>query len=90
MELLFSVLMLIVFAVLAVRYGYDSREGMQSKEHELACFGMQWPEFRGMPVVRRVQAISRRRRARRALARKLLALADWLAPGTPARLNGVG
>jgi hypothetical protein len=46
----------------------------------LACFGMQWP---AKPQVR---PLTRVRRLRRGLARKLIAVADWLSPGTPARL----
>jgi hypothetical protein len=84
MELLFSVVVLIVFAVLAVRYGHDSREVIQSKEAQLAWFGMQWPAGRTMPSVR---PLSRRRRVRRRVARALLALAEWLSPGTPAALR---
>jgi hypothetical protein len=83
MELLLSVVALIVLAVLAMRYGHDSRTGIQSKEHQLACFGMTWPGGVPVPLVR---PLSRRRRVRRKLARGLLALADWLSPGTPAQL----
>jgi hypothetical protein len=86
MELLFSVIALIVLAVLAVRYGHDSRTGIQSKEQELAWFGMQWPEFRGVPVIRTARPVGMGRRVRRVLARGLLALADWLSPGTPSAL----
>jgi hypothetical protein len=84
MELVFIVIALIVFAVLAVRYGHDSREVIQSKEAQLAWFGMQWPAGRPTPLVRQ---LSRTRRVRRHLARALLALAEWLSPGTPAALR---
>jgi hypothetical protein len=80
MELVVFVLFLIVIAVLALRFGYDSRPMAQSKEAELACFGMQWP------AKPRVRPMSRVRRLRRRLAKTLIALADWLSPGTPARL----
>jgi hypothetical protein len=80
MELLVFVFLLIVVAVLSLRFGYDSRKTAQSKEAELAWFGMQWP---ATPSVR---AMPRTRRLRRGLARMLIALADWLSPGTPARL----
>jgi hypothetical protein len=83
MELLFSVFLLIGFALLAVRYGYDSRDTIHSKEEELACFGMAWPGGVPMPLVR---PVSRRRRVRRKLALALLAFAEWLSPGTPAAL----
>jgi hypothetical protein len=80
MELLVFVLFLIVVAVLSLRFGYDSRKTVQSKEAELAWFGMQWPAT--LPV----RPLSRIRRLRRGLARALIALADWLSPGTPARV----
>lgn len=85
MELLISVLLLILLAVLAVRFGYDSREGIQSKEAELARLGMNWPGGLPIPLVRPVRF---RRRVRRLLARQLLALADWLSPGVPAARAG--
>jgi len=85
MELLFSVIVLIVLAFLAVRYGYDSRGVIQSKEHELACFGMAWPDDVPLPLVR---PLSRRRRLRRKLALGLLAFADWLSPEAPRLARG--
>ena len=86
MEFLVSVLVLIVLAVLALRYGHDSRDMMQSKEQQLACFGMQWPAYGGVPVPRPVKRLGQRRRVQRRVARGLLALAEWLSPGTPASL----
>jgi hypothetical protein len=85
MDMMFVFLGLVVLGVLALRYGYDSRERFQSKEQELACFGMQWPEFQGRPLARPVRRLGIQGRVRRAVARKLLALADWLAPAPPAR-----
>ena len=83
MELLLSVIFLIVLAVLSLRYGYDSRDTLHSKEQQLACFGMAWPGGVPTPLVR---PLSRRRRLRRKLALALLAFAEWLSPGTPAAL----
>jgi hypothetical protein len=79
MELLLGVTALVVLAVLAPRFGYDSREGIQSKEVELARFGMQWPGRDGARVAR---PPSLRRRVRRQIARALLALGDKLYPGS--------
>lgn len=45
MELILAISGLIVFVVLAVRYGYDSREGIYSKEQELASYGLTWDEL---------------------------------------------
>lgn len=87
MVLLGLVVFLIVLAILAERFGYDSREGMQSKEAELACFGMEWPGSAvplPMPVLER--PTTRRRRVRRALASRLYVVAEWLSPGTSASL----
>ena len=81
MELVISVFLLIVLAVLAACFGCDSRDGIQSKEAELARMGVQWPGGRPIPLVRPVQ---RHRRIRRFVARRLLALAEWLSPGLPA------
>jgi len=83
MELLFCVATLVILALLAVRYGHDSRDTMHSKEQELACFGMAWPGGVPVPLAR---PVSRRRRLRRKLALALLAFAEWLSPGTPAAL----
>ena len=85
MELLFSVVVLIVLAFLAVRYGHDSRGAIQSKEHELACFGMAWSGGAPLPLAR---PLSRRRRVRRKLALGLLAFADWLSPEAPRLARG--
>jgi len=83
MELLLCVGLLITLAVLALRYGHDSRDTIHSKEQQLACFGMAWPGGVPMPLVR---PLSRRRRVRRKLALALLAFAEWVSPGTPAAL----
>ena len=42
MELLVICAVMAIVVILALRYGYDSRSGIQSKEEELACFGMTW------------------------------------------------
>ena len=31
--------------VLALRYGYDSRDGARSKDQELASYGMSWRDL---------------------------------------------
>ena len=40
MEVLFFVIALVVMAMLAVRFGHDSRESAYSKEEESANFGV--------------------------------------------------
>jgi hypothetical protein len=81
MALILFVVALVMLAILALRFGYDSREVAQSKELELARLGMKWTDpivlRRGGPV----------RRVRRQLARKLFDLAEWLSPGSLG-LNG--
>ena len=42
MEVLVVCALLVILVVLALRFGYDSRPAIQSKETELACFGMTW------------------------------------------------
>ena len=42
MEVLVITFGFILLALLALRYGYDSRSNYQSKEEELASFGMVW------------------------------------------------
>lgn len=39
-----AVLILLALWALAARYGYDSRDGLRSKEQELASYGVTWPE----------------------------------------------
>jgi hypothetical protein len=72
MDLVLVVIGLIVLNVLALRYGHDSRENLQSKEQELACFGMKWPAY-DVKLVERY-------RVRRRIARMLYALANRLSP----------
>ncbi len=83
MALLGLVFLLVVLAFLAERFGTDSRDVLQSKEMELASFGMEWP---GPGVPLPLRPARPRRRLRGAIARGLLAIAEWLSPGTPARL----
>jgi hypothetical protein len=83
MILLLIVLFLVLLAFLAEKFGYDSRGTMQSKEAELASFGMEWP---GAALPMPIRPIRRRRRVRGAIARGLYAVAEWLSPGTPASL----
>jgi len=74
MELLVTLIGFGALALLAPRFGYDSREKMQSNEEELACHGYRW----GAALPRPLRAP--RRRVRRALARALYNLAAWLNP----------
>jgi hypothetical protein len=42
MELIAAVVILALLGILAQRFGYDSRDGMHSKEHDLARIGLKW------------------------------------------------
>lgn len=42
MELFVAVVILALLGVLATRFGYDSRDGMPSKEYDLARYGVAW------------------------------------------------
>jgi hypothetical protein len=65
-------------AVLAVRFGHDSRETSPSKEEQLAALGVVWG---GLDPEPRPQRPRRRlRRLRRTVAAVLLGLADRLEP----------
>ncbi len=44
MELLIAVVVLVAFAVLAVRAGHDSRDVLSTPERELARLGMTWDD----------------------------------------------
>jgi len=81
MGLLVFLLVLVIVDVVAVRFGYDSRDMAQSKELELARFGVKWTD----PI--KVHRASVVRRVRRRMARKLYAVAEWLSPGSLG-LNG--
>jgi hypothetical protein len=74
MELLVTLLFFIGLAVCALRFGYDSRERMQSNEEKLACLGVGWGQALPMPLR------PPRNRLRRFAARGLLAFAAWLSP----------
>lgn len=50
MELLIAVLGLVALAVLAVRYGHDSRDGLMTEERELARRGVTWDDLATGPV----------------------------------------
>jgi hypothetical protein len=92
MELLFILAALIALCVLALRFGYDSRSNFQSKEEELASFGMSWdaPALHAADLRReaalahqvRLALAARPRRSalRRTTAQGLRALAAWLSP----------
>lgn len=75
MELLAIVLFCLVVAILAPRFGYDSRERMQSNEEQLACYGLTW----GAALPRSLRQ-PRGGGLRHTLARPLYALAAWLNP----------
>ncbi|MBA2446444.1 MAG: hypothetical protein H0V51_00270 [Chloroflexi bacterium] len=36
---------LLALWILAVRYGYDSRDGVRSKEQDLAAYGVSWRDL---------------------------------------------
>jgi hypothetical protein len=105
MEMLVILIALGVFIYLSMRFGYDSRARIPSKEEELASFGLIWDQPTShLEVLRREAALARqlqqltaaasatngvarltRRQppaanARRALARRLRALAHRLSP----------
>jgi hypothetical protein len=91
MELLGICIALAVLALLALRYGYDSRPGIQSKEEELAWFGMTWDaatlrladlhrERAHAQLVELAASARPRRTIRRAAAQGLRTLALWLSP----------
>jgi hypothetical protein len=42
MELIVAVVILALLGVLTQRFGYDSRDGMRSKEYDLARCGVVW------------------------------------------------
>lgn len=55
MEVFFAFTALVVFAIVALRFGRDSREGFRSSEHELAGYGVTWDDLGPsdfVPVVR--------------------------------------
>jgi hypothetical protein len=70
-------------ALLAGRFGHDSRETPYSKEEQLAALGVAW----GPPPPVRPDRRRRLRRLRRALAAALVYLADRLDP-TAAPVTG--
>ncbi len=44
MEMLIAMALLSAVALLAVRFGHDSRDGYESKERSLASYGMTWAD----------------------------------------------
>lgn len=40
-----ALVMLVLLDVLAIRFGHDSRDGLRTKEHELAMHGLTWDEI---------------------------------------------
>ena len=68
MIVILAILGLIVLGFLAIRYGYDSRDGIRSKEEQLAASGVTWDDLVDHSVVgllareRRAQLLAERRR----------------------------
>jgi hypothetical protein len=50
MEVIVAIGVLVLLALLAVRFGHDSRELPRSREHELASLGMTWAEVVPAPA----------------------------------------
>jgi len=77
MDLVVFIAILCVFAVLAARFGYDSRDlGLHSAEHRQANFGLTWGLLkpRALPRPRLAHAV------RHPIAAALYRMANWLAP----------
>ena len=78
MELLVFFAILCALAVLAARFGYDSRElGLHSAEDRQAHLGLSWgrvPKPRALPRPRLAHAV------RHPIAAALYRMANWLAP----------
>ena len=56
-------LLLLALAVLAVRYGYDSRAGLRSAEHRLASYGYAWADLADeRKMARQMRALQQVRR----------------------------
>ncbi len=47
MEVLLISALFVALPVLSIRYGHDSRDGVSSKERELASYGVTWSELAG-------------------------------------------
>ncbi len=45
MEMLIAIALLAAVALLASRFGHDSRDGFESKERNLASYGMTWDDI---------------------------------------------
>ncbi len=45
MEFMLMLTLFVAFGLLAIRHGYDSRDGVRSKEEELASYGITWSEL---------------------------------------------
>ena len=43
--LMIATAVLLVLWILALRYGYDSRDSMRSKEQQLAAYGVSWRDL---------------------------------------------
>lgn len=89
MEILIVFIGLCALAFLSMRYGYDSRASVYSKEEEFASRGMVWDahmshleDLRREAALWRVSrhAASEPSRVRRRVAEGLRALARWLNP----------
>jgi hypothetical protein len=49
MEGLFVLALFVALAILSLRYGVDSRDGLRSKEHDLAARGVTWTDPTDQP-----------------------------------------
>jgi hypothetical protein len=83
MEVLTALLVLVLLDLLALRFGYDTRETSPSKEHDLARLGVTWDralQLEETHTVRTVRPPLPMRQVRRRLAMLLRGLARWLNP----------
>lgn len=77
MEILIILGGLCSLGLLALRFGYDSRDGFRSDEQVMATLGFTWDSQPHEPHQRRRQPAHA---LRHRLAAGLTALADWLYP----------
>jgi hypothetical protein len=87
MEFLLVVGGLCALVVLALRYGYDSRDGLRSHEQVMAEFGFDWRgnPGRSQPQPQPQPAVVTAHGVRHRLAVGLNALADWIYPVVDSR-----
>ncbi len=64
MEAILILALFVGLAVLSIRYGHDSRDGIGSKEQELASYGVTWSELaRQRELAAEIDAAWQERRA---------------------------